>query len=111
MIIYSYNRNGNKHKPFSCIIFLSLVSIATTIVSNVSIVWLLSPLAKMATKYGVFSEPTYIGIGDRYGKKDLDPQGHDLNLKSTRKRTGKVSGNLPCKEISTSLNKNVFHET
>ncbi|GMH41924.1 hypothetical protein BSKO_09843 [Bryopsis sp. KO-2023] len=45
----------------------------------------------MTTKYGVFKEPTYIGIGDRYitKKESKSPEELGLNLKVTTQRTGK----------------------
>lgn len=39
----------------------------------------------------MFKEPTYIGIGDQYGKRESTKEEQpNLNLKATRRRTGKV---------------------
>lgn len=49
---------------------------------------------KTANKYGMFSEPSYITIGDKYGKKLDEGSRHTgLNLKAAVQKTGKGNDN------------------
>lgn len=49
-------------------------------------------MAPRMGKYGCFSEPSYIGIGDPYdkGKNAQNPRDTGLNFKASKCKTGKV---------------------